>query len=89
MRLRFEIGVGARLLTILSVHARAVGPGEEADNPDIVDLVVHVLREGIEKVRSAKKGGDPLMRLEKYLICVVRASLSSLSPHSLAPNAPR
>lgn len=48
-----------------------MGPGEEADNADIIDLVVHVLREGIEAVRAGKKGGDPLMRLEKYLICVV------------------
>lgn len=50
-------------------------PGEEADNADLIELVVHVLKEGIEKVRAGKKGGDPQMRLEKHLICVVSCLL--------------
>lgn len=55
----------------LTIAALAVQPREEADNAELIEVVVHVLKEGIEKVRSAKKSGDPQMRLEKYLICVV------------------
>lgn len=51
-------------------------PGSELDNAEIIDVVVHVLREGIDRVRSAKKGGDPQMRLEKYLISLVSRVLS-------------
>lgn len=37
----------------------------------MIDLVVQILQEGIEKTKSAKKNGDPALRLEKHLIRMV------------------
>lgn len=41
--------------------------------PDMIDLVVAILLEGIEKVRKIK-GADPQLRLQKYLIRMVSSS---------------
>ncbi|KAM0789923.1 hypothetical protein ACM66B_006763 [Microbotryomycetes sp. NB124-2] len=46
----------------------AVPAGAETENPDLAEVVVLVLSEGIELTKKAKKGGDPHLRLEKYLI---------------------
>lgn len=56
---------------LLTDPGRKVPVGSALDNADIIDVVVHVLREGIERTRAAKKGGDQQMRLEKYLIRMV------------------
>ncbi|KAK4048669.1 Splicing factor [Microbotryomycetes sp. JL201] len=46
----------------------ALPVGAEAENPDLAEIVVLVLTEGIELTKKAKKGGDPQLRLEKYLV---------------------
>ncbi|KAK4054023.1 Splicing factor [Microbotryomycetes sp. JL221] len=46
----------------------AVPAGAEAENPELAEVIVLVIIEGIELTKKAKKGGDPQLRLEKYLV---------------------